>query len=188
MASLIGIQILCKARCKVVFDNEKCEVFYENKIILRGYKDLTTNLWTLPIINKEIAKTTPDWVMLRPQSAHMMLSHQLPIQPQPGPCLGRAQRTPIVKTAGFSYTQTTKINNVKFMNQSFCNPPIALILKAINTGFLEGAPHLDTLTVQKYLVSSPATAKGHMKRPKISIYPSDVLLSLYPNTIERMIQ
>jgi hypothetical protein len=33
MASLIGIRILCKAGCKVVFDNEKCKVFYENKII-----------------------------------------------------------------------------------------------------------------------------------------------------------
>jgi hypothetical protein len=70
MASLIGIRILCKAGCKVVFDNKKCEVFYENKIILRGYKDLTTDLWTLPIINEEIAKTTPESVMLQPQSAH----------------------------------------------------------------------------------------------------------------------
>jgi hypothetical protein len=81
MASLIGIRILCKAGCKVVFDNKKRKVFYKNKIILRGYKDLTTNLWTLPIINKKIEKTTPESVMLRPQSAHMMLSHQLPIQP-----------------------------------------------------------------------------------------------------------
>ena len=81
MASVIGIQKLCKAGCKVVFDNKKCEVFYENKIILRGYKDLTIDLWTLPIINEEITKTTPEQVMLQPQSAHMMLSHQLPIQP-----------------------------------------------------------------------------------------------------------
>ena len=43
------------------------------------------------------------------------------------------------------------------------------ILKAINAGFLEGAPHLDARTVQKYLVSSPATAKGHMKRPRKDI-------------------
>ena len=33
MASLIGIRILCKAGCKVVFDDEKCEVFYNNNII-----------------------------------------------------------------------------------------------------------------------------------------------------------
>jgi hypothetical protein len=44
IASLIGIRILCKAGCKVVFDKEKCEVFYKNNIILRGYKDPTTDL------------------------------------------------------------------------------------------------------------------------------------------------
>jgi hypothetical protein len=44
MASLIGIQILCNAGCEVVFDNEKCEVFYILNIILRGYKDPTTKL------------------------------------------------------------------------------------------------------------------------------------------------
>ncbi len=37
MASLIGIRILCKAGCKVVFNNEKCEVFYDNDIILRRF-------------------------------------------------------------------------------------------------------------------------------------------------------
>jgi hypothetical protein len=44
IASLIGIQILCKAGCKVVFDNKKCEVIYKTNIILRGYKDPTTDL------------------------------------------------------------------------------------------------------------------------------------------------
>jgi hypothetical protein len=169
-----------------------CEVFYKNNIIIRGYKDPTTDLWTLPIFDEEVAKTTPESSLVHPQRAHMMLSHHVkhaeapikhamvseqpspwvhkscvpkPIQLRPGPCLGRNQRNPIVKTAGFSYARTTKINNVKFVHQSFGNPPIASILKAINAGFLKGAPHLDAQTVRKYLVSSPATAKGHMKRP-----------------------
>ena len=198
MASLIGIRILCKAGCKVVFDDEKCEVIYKNNIILRGYKDPTTDLWTLPIFDEaEVAKTTPESSLVRPQRAHMMLSHHVkhaeapikhamvseqpspwvhkscvpkPIQLRPGPCLGRTQRNPIVETAGFSYARTTKINNVKFAHQSFGNPPIASILKAINAGFLKGAPHLDAQTVRKYLVSSPATAKGHMKRPRKGIH------------------
>jgi len=196
MASLIGTRILCKAGCKVVFDDEKCEVFYKNNIILRGYKDPTTDLWTLPIFNNEVAKTTPESILVRPQRAHMMLSHHVnhaeaptkhamgseqpslwvhkscdtkKIQIRPGPCLGRSQRNPIIETAGFSYARTTKINNVKFVHQSFGNPLIMSILKAINAGFLDGAPHLDAMTVQKYLVSSPATAKGHMKRPRKGI-------------------
>jgi hypothetical protein len=181
MASLIGIRTLCKAGCKVVFDDKKCEVFYKNNIILRGYKDPTTDLWTLPIFNDEAAKTTPESILVRPQRAHMMLISEQPslwvrkscdtkkIQIRPGPCLGRTQRNPIIETAGFSYAQTTKINNVKFAHQSFGNPPITSILKSINAGFLDGAPHLDAMTVRKYLVSSPATAKGHMKRPRKGI-------------------
>ena len=77
MASLIGIRILCKAGCKVVFDDEKCEVFYKNNIILRGYKDPTRVLWTLPIFNAEVAKTTPESILVRPQRAHKMLSHHV---------------------------------------------------------------------------------------------------------------
>jgi hypothetical protein len=33
----------------VVFTKAKCEVIYNEKIILRGYKDPSTDLWTLPI-------------------------------------------------------------------------------------------------------------------------------------------
>ena len=58
MASLIRIRLLCKAGCKVVFDNKKCKLFYNNDIILREYKDPATDLWTLPITHNEVAKTT----------------------------------------------------------------------------------------------------------------------------------
>jgi hypothetical protein len=77
MASLIGIRILCKAGCKVTFDNEKCKVVYKDSIILRGYKDPTTNLWTLPLTPDKIAKTTLVEVLISPNNAHMMLSHHV---------------------------------------------------------------------------------------------------------------
>ena len=49
IASLIGIRPLCNAGCKVTFDQEKCDVIYDGKDILRGFKDWATDLWTLPI-------------------------------------------------------------------------------------------------------------------------------------------
>jgi hypothetical protein len=58
IASLIGIRPLCKVGCKVIFDNEKCDVVCEGNIILQGYKDPTTDLWTLPITKKGM-RTTP---------------------------------------------------------------------------------------------------------------------------------
>ncbi len=145
MASLIGIRILCKAGCKVTFNDEKCEVVYKNTIILRGYKDLTTDLWTLPLTLNKIAKTTLVEVTISPNSA---------------PC------NPIVETAGFFYALTNKINSIKFAHQSLCNMPIASLIKAINAGFLKGALHLDAHSVQKYIFASPATSKGRMKQPQ----------------------
>jgi hypothetical protein len=52
IASLIGIRPLCKAECKVIFDNKKCDVVFDGVVILCGFKDPSTNLWTLPIPTK----------------------------------------------------------------------------------------------------------------------------------------
>ena len=71
-ASLFGIRILCKAGCKIVFDEEKCQVFYENNIILTGFKDPASDLWTLPILPDDSPQTTLDATR----------------QSSPGPCLG----------------------------------------------------------------------------------------------------
>ena len=42
-------------------------------------------------------------------------------------------------------------------------------MKALQQGFLKGCPNLSKELVTKYLNPSPATAKGHMKRPKKGI-------------------
>jgi hypothetical protein len=42
-------------------------------------------------------------------------------------------------------------------------------MKALKKGFLKGCPNLRKELVTKYLNPSPATAKGHMKRPKKGI-------------------
>jgi hypothetical protein len=73
---------------------------------------------------------------------------------------------PLQELASFSYHQTTKANAVKFMHQSLCNPLITPLIKAINAGFLCGAPHLNSKSVQKHLMPSPTTLKGHMKWPR----------------------
>jgi hypothetical protein len=71
---------------------------------------------------------------------------------------------------------------VKFAHQSLCNPLILSLLKAINAGFLKGAPNLDAHTVRKYLMASPATSKGHMKRPRKALR-STTKKNPKPNTL-----
>jgi hypothetical protein len=58
MASLLGTRGLCKAECNVVFDDKTCCIYYKGKLILTGFKDPTSNLWTLPIDQEELW-TTP---------------------------------------------------------------------------------------------------------------------------------
>ena len=49
IASLIGVRVLCEAGCTVTFNKEHCDIIYNKKTILRGVKDITTDLWTIPI-------------------------------------------------------------------------------------------------------------------------------------------
>jgi hypothetical protein len=44
VASLLGIQILCKVEFQVVFTDTTCYIKYNEKIILRGTKDPSTDL------------------------------------------------------------------------------------------------------------------------------------------------
>ena len=65
----------------------------------------------------------------------------------------------------FTHTVRTKANSIKFALQSMCSPTISTLLKAIRRGYLDGCPNLSAKGVTRYLNPSPATAKGHMKRP-----------------------
>ena len=76
-ASLFGIHILCEAGCKVLFDDDECQVIYNSEVILTGYKDPTSNLWTLPILPSEPTQTTPD------------AQYQLPL----GPCMNEPHKS-----------------------------------------------------------------------------------------------
>jgi hypothetical protein len=57
IASLFGIRVLCKAGCTVTFNDDKCVVYFIDKLILQGYKDLSTDLWTLPITPQKVWNT-----------------------------------------------------------------------------------------------------------------------------------
>jgi hypothetical protein len=49
IASLFGIRVLTDVGCIVTFDIDKCVVTFNGNEVLHGYKDATTDLWTLPL-------------------------------------------------------------------------------------------------------------------------------------------
>ena len=74
----------------------------------------------------------------------------------------------------FTHTVRTKANSIKFAHQSMCSPTISTLLKEIRRGYLDGCPNLSAIGVTRYLNPSPATAKGHMKRPHQGIRSTTV--------------
>jgi hypothetical protein len=52
IASLFGKRVLCKAGCTVTFNDNKCGIYFKDKLILQGHKDPSTDLWTLMITPK----------------------------------------------------------------------------------------------------------------------------------------
>jgi hypothetical protein len=88
VASLLGICILCKAGCIVGFTNIACHVMYNQKIILTGAKDISIDLWTLPISPDAITSSTSQegqWT-----TPGMSL-------PQASPCIAHAPRLPLAQ-------------------------------------------------------------------------------------------
>lgn len=139
VASLIGIRVLCKAGCTVTFNKSHCDVIYNGIVIARGYKNPSTDLWTLPInsnstvIDKQVKDTTAEEVI------------------------------------AFTHSVNHRANQVKFAHQSLGSPKISKLLKAVRRGYLKGCPNISETLITKYLNPSPATAKGHMKRPRYGI-------------------
>jgi hypothetical protein len=152
VASLVGIRPLCKAGCKVVFDDEKCDVIYDGAVILQGLKDPSTDLWTLPI-----------------RTAKMWTEHRTNVGPSISATTKGDDVHPGVNLATFTHSVRTRGNGVKFAHQALCNPKISTLLKAVRRGFLRGCPNMSEKLILKYLNPSPATAKGHMKRPRHGI-------------------
>jgi hypothetical protein len=139
---------------------QKCDVIFNGNIILPGYKDPTTDLWTLQILTK------------------VCIPPGLTVLPQPGPCLGCAPHTPIdasnthpgVTLATFTHSVITWANAVKYAHQSLCNPKFLTLLKAVCKGFHKGCPNISKTLILKYLNSCSAMAKGYMKQPRHSIH------------------
>ena len=89
VASQIGIRLLCKAGCKVVFNNEKCEVIFNNKVILTEHKDPSADLWTLPTkrLHRRIARNNTPGIVPLPVVIN-------PVPPMKAPTAQTLERIP----------------------------------------------------------------------------------------------
>jgi hypothetical protein len=146
IASLFGIRVLTEAGCVVTFTKGECVVRFKDNVILCGLKDPATDLWTLPLGSPR---------------------HTPPVQGcTPDIFLSTTETSPPPQVAAFAHTVRTRANSIRFAHQALCSPTIATLRTALNRGYLKGCPNLTLQGIAKYLNPSPATAKGHMARPR----------------------
>ena len=48
-SSLVSIRELCKAECQVKYNGDCVKAIYDKKVVWRGVKEPTTDLWVLPL-------------------------------------------------------------------------------------------------------------------------------------------
>jgi hypothetical protein len=142
-ASLVSIKILCDAGCRVIYDDNACRVYYNEKIVWIGHREPSTGLWVLP---------------LNPTQQATRLPHL------------RAKGCDTTHATNNAYTMTSKESLIKYLHQCLFSPPKRTLIKAINNKQFTTWPGLTAKAVQQYLPdAAPATDKGHMKRQKQGI-------------------
>jgi hypothetical protein len=141
IASLIRVRVLCNAECTVTFSKKHCDIIYNYKTILQGFKDPTTDLWTIPINAKYAPPHTQDG---HPAGHSPAFSTFCPLNLNTG-------------------------KQSKICTPIPMQPNDIHALQSDKKGFLKGCPNISEKLILKYLNPSLATAKGHMKQPRQGI-------------------
>jgi hypothetical protein len=139
---LLSISQLCDHGCVATFNNTEVRITDASaKLVMRGLRDPTTNLWTIPLHNP----TSPD--------DHTTDTHMV--------------RPP---TAAFSaYHTNNLVDHVKFLHAACGYPVPSTWIRAIESGHFATWPGLTADLVRKHLPKAMATAQGHMHQQRQNI-------------------
>jgi len=102
--SLISIKVLCDAGCKVSYDDERCKVYFKNKLVWHGGREPTTQLWVLPLCPAQTALP----------NLHDIVSAEAQIH-----CANNA------------FVTTSKAALIRYLHQALFSPTKTTLLKAI---------------------------------------------------------
>ena len=149
-----------------MFDEDKCRVYYQGKLVITGGRDPVTDLWQLPINPTAINNAC---------TALSQLDLEMPVV-----TLKVGMQS--IHQAKNIYNIHYKENQLKYRHQSMLNPSIATLPNATNDSFLDDFPFIKIYFFQKYLTKPPATSSGTTERPWTGIgstRPKDINMGTY---------
>ena len=57
--NLLSVSILCDAGCEVFFHSTGCEISFNGEIIVRGWRDMQTNMWRISFLDEVVSNIIP---------------------------------------------------------------------------------------------------------------------------------
>ena len=57
--NLLSVSILCDAGCEVFFHSTGCEISFNGEIIVRGWRDMQTNMWCISLLDEGVFNIIP---------------------------------------------------------------------------------------------------------------------------------
>ena len=144
--NLVSVSVLCDAGCSVFFHPTGCEVTFNGETIVRGWRDLRTNMWRISLIpdggNNIIPNDDDDFTDDIPMPSFF---------------------------AHIVYECETTQQLIQFYHGTMGNPVVSTWCKAIDAGYFRGWPGLTSKRVRKYIKVSEPTEMGHMDQRRTGI-------------------
>ena len=60
--NLLYVSVLCDACCEVFLNSTGCKISFNGEIIVRGWRNMQTNMWCISLLDEEVANIIPDYI------------------------------------------------------------------------------------------------------------------------------
>ena len=144
--NLLSAAFLCNAGCKVFCHPTECEIKWNGKVILWGWRDYKTRLWWVSLVddNNDVPELHPENTVNYNNLPYLFCANSI-----------------------YKYTNTRQI--ILFYHATLLSPVKDNWFKAIGTGYLWGWTSITAAIVYKYIKFVDATKKGHLKHRRQGI-------------------
>jgi len=133
--SLTSIGQYCDHGCTVTFDKDHAHVYYNNRKILKGYRNHTNKLWYFDLNSKTKPTTVPTTIEKKNAKTNL---------------------------ANYIVPKTNSEKLTRFLHGACGSPCKQSLLNGLKENHLSTWPHLNTFNVKTHIRAPTATILGHM--------------------------
>ena len=165
--NLVSVSVLCDAGCEVFFHGQGCEITFNGETIVRGWRDLTTNMWRISLLPDGGNNIIPADDGTSDITSEVIMPEFL---------------------ANSNYECETTGQLIHFYHATMGYPVVSTWCKAIDAGYFRGWPGLTSKRVRKFIKVVSETEMGHMDQRRVGVRSTKVKPEPEPDSMEHIPQ